>query len=1031
MAGYAYPFDSTGLASTNIVTGEVHNLANYTNAYRCIIPLYAPFYRDDLLVKHRDTGRVLVEGLDYYLGYYYKEMSDSARRGVYGGIFFADTTLVGSVEFTRYHTVGGQYLQRKKDLDDWLATEPMLDPRNVDFAAILKWPRVVEPFDEPTTMQEALGIDPVLRSLDAVYQRMVSLAAAEREQFGEIIEAMQAVTRKIVDYQFDGHYYGTDPHHNTFIQLKALGKNQTAANAIKAYGKTLAELIALINQMGITPTNVAQYYELIGGVFEGRMTFKNDSTCQIRNTDGSAYIDLTSNALTIQANGNIRQVSDSDKNESTMGALVEAGNNTLSVHSSATGHNVNHALWNGQVLIHAGNITQFVTTQQTNAVLELVVGSTTEVTLLGKGTPSNPLQAAVDYTEATTALAGLAKLSALTQSQSTDTVVSNEALADAAAEIAQFVPKTRTVNGKSLLGNVTITKGDLGLGNVNNTADADKPASTAFTTAVSGKAQLNHDHDWNDLTDVPAANNTTVGIAKMFNAAPTSSELSPLNLFLSNKTAAMFNVNQLTPLESYLNTTPQPLVEFPVIEWGKYTAAGRYTDTVYYASINGFELILLEFRVVAGTWDYSELGYDLSMFPWADGGTAANRTVYFYIDNGSGSLIVSETHDANDLLKTYIGTVKTNATAISSTSFQSVYRLLNVTELMQHIESTSAHGNLRYDKARYGLSNIENKPLVHAITLTSFADIYNTWYRFSHATTGVYPANATEVNSWSYDSTTDSIKCTVSSNTFIGFVSIAQYGDYEFDTRVSSTEADDDTIGVVIGFYKDPTTGKESTLSVVRNANLGSIHASATRVLFNGWQADQWVMYAGGVIPAASNWATVGSTRIRVFRSGDTYKIEVYGFTALEGDVLIDSVTIDLNSDSRLSVFKGTTRVGYCAQSQNNATFANIVRPDEDLRNQYASEQAVKDLVTNMESSISITTGVVADADQIPIPTGFTAAQCVFHVVPKTLGLSVNTAIEQLECFASAAGVVTCHAKLVADSTWVAGTATYYCIGRK
>ena len=52
MAGFAYPYDPTGNAATNLVKGEVHDLAEYTNKWRCIIPLFAPFFRNDLIVKY-------------------------------------------------------------------------------------------------------------------------------------------------------------------------------------------------------------------------------------------------------------------------------------------------------------------------------------------------------------------------------------------------------------------------------------------------------------------------------------------------------------------------------------------------------------------------------------------------------------------------------------------------------------------------------------------------------------------------------------------------------------------------------------------------------------------------------------------------------------------------------------------------------------------------------------------------------------------------------------------------------------------
>lgn len=49
------------------------------------------------------------------------------------------------------------------------------------------------------------------------------------------------------------------------------------------------------------------------------------------------------------------------------------------------------------------------------------------------------------------------------------------------------VPTTRTVAGHALSADVTLVKGDVGLGNVDNTADVDKPISTAQQTALNGK----------------------------------------------------------------------------------------------------------------------------------------------------------------------------------------------------------------------------------------------------------------------------------------------------------------------------------------------------------------------------------------------------------------------------------------------------------------------------------------------------------------------------------------------------------------
>ena len=50
----------------------------------------------------------------------------------------------------------------------------------------------------------------------------------------------------------------------------------------------------------------------------------------------------------------------------------------------------------------------------------------------------------------------------------------------------------------------TYTANEIGLGNVDNTADADKPISTATQTALEGKADTGHTHTVSDITDMPA-----------------------------------------------------------------------------------------------------------------------------------------------------------------------------------------------------------------------------------------------------------------------------------------------------------------------------------------------------------------------------------------------------------------------------------------------------------------------------------------------------------------------------------------------
>jgi hypothetical protein len=61
----------------------------------------------------------------------------------------------------------------------------------------------------------------------------------------------------------------------------------------------------------------------------------------------------------------------------------------------------------------------------------------------------------------------------------------------------------QSVAGKT--GSVTLAKADVGLGNVDNTADLSKPVSTATQTALDGKAALSHTHTASQVTDFNTA----------------------------------------------------------------------------------------------------------------------------------------------------------------------------------------------------------------------------------------------------------------------------------------------------------------------------------------------------------------------------------------------------------------------------------------------------------------------------------------------------------------------------------------------
>lgn len=113
MPTVTYPFDSTGQAVSNLVSGELHTLTEVNaRPYRVLIPVFAPFYLHNLLVEHiAQDGAVtpMTEDVDYYPVLQYMAASRSLGQPVYGGFSFINDLPNGTIRL-RYQTLGGDWI---------------------------------------------------------------------------------------------------------------------------------------------------------------------------------------------------------------------------------------------------------------------------------------------------------------------------------------------------------------------------------------------------------------------------------------------------------------------------------------------------------------------------------------------------------------------------------------------------------------------------------------------------------------------------------------------------------------------------------------------------------------------------------------------------------------------------------------------------------------------------------------------------------------------------------------------------------
>lgn len=237
-------------------------------------------------------------------------------------------------------------------------------------------------------------------------------------------------------------------------------------------------------------------------------------------------------------------------------------------------------------------------------------------------------------------------------------------------------------------------------------------------------------------------------------------------------------------------------------------------------------------------------------------------------------------------------------------------------------------------------------------TVPDQAAVFANWLKISNNASMVFPAIPAETQAWAFDPENNRVYNTTNSSSFIAAVSDRSFDQYEILARIYSNNADDDTIGLLLAFDKDPETGREYTLSlnrspggnapvysVVYNYGQGGEAQGGSYVVFNGNPYVIWGNGGRGETAAqagftnnnpgwaglAAQWSNAGGCRLWAKRNGDIIEF----MTSQWNDPnVLDPTTlgsIDLNSNAKLQRFRGAKPYGFSSYSQANS-FWDIIQ---------------------------------------------------------------------------------------------------------
>lgn len=244
-------------------------------------------------------------------------------------------------------------------------------------------------------------------------------------------------------------------------------------------------------------------------------------------------------------------------------------------------------------------------------------------------------------------------------------------------------------------------------------------------------------------------------------------------------------------------------------------------------------------------------------------------------------------------------------------------------------------------------------PKTPAYCFTSFDSNYN-WVNGTNGSTTISPGTYTNcvnsntfiASSWNYIASPDRIYNAANGSYFNGFISALKFLKYNLQATVTSTDADDDGIGLVIAAVVD-SSNNVHTLTAMRTQG-GMTPSQGWGILYKMNNTEVRTFGARSVGGIVNNWGGKKSL-LSVSRDGDIIKASASNwFTGSSSGVTVDpasEITIDLSDSSLgLSVFQGEQYYGYGTISQLGATFSDIVFTSP---NSAADPTYLYDLVNN------------------------------------------------------------------------------------
>lgn len=516
----AYPYDPRGTKTENHFLEE-RIIGSENNNDRVVILDHRPFF-EDLVVRQPGSTTPLSRGVDYELQYQLTELDDSVAANVYCGVHLINPSIKGIVTFEG-QMLGGTFYDPFVDILDELV-KYLNNPVSADWLLLDGRPSLYPATPAATSWADLLNKKYLASAIHDVELKTDDANQLIKDKLAEVKALVAALGKEIEAFNYPAHIAATNPHETTSAQINAHPVNLKTPDTFMAYGLKLKaltdELKAFRLPQSVIDTYISHWISSeVRGVFNCTVS---GNRAQFRSKNGESEIIFANDGFTLKSNGSV-VLAVGHLEGTGAGRYINwrAGKNTLRIESTGDALGMNKLTLNGNPLLTTTALMEYQQDPDAGGSggsdpddSKVYIEGRNGISFTGKGSRADPIVGTIDPTKATTAEKGVVKLKTGKGTETVGVAATPASLTPYSTDLSGYVTKTTMINGKPMNdGSRTITKADLGLGQADNTADLDKPLSTALNASVSGLADVGHHHDWSEL-GIYKASQTIYGIGR-------------------------------------------------------------------------------------------------------------------------------------------------------------------------------------------------------------------------------------------------------------------------------------------------------------------------------------------------------------------------------------------------------------------------------------------------------------------------------------------------------------------------------------